>query len=358
MQPNGPLNLAILDDYQCIAPAKFSHLKPHLTTITSFAETLHLTRNEADKAALISRLQPYQIISTMRERTPFPAELISSLPNLKYLLTTGHRNRSIDLRACAERGILVTGTTGVGAGSHNECVPMPYAHSTTEHTWALILGLARNIARDDAAVKNGRWQGSFATGLAGKTLGVLGLGALGAATAKSGALAFGMRVVAWSSNLTQDAADEKAAGLGLPAGTFEVAPNKLALFREADVLSVHYVLSERSVGIVGAEELGVMKPTALLVNTSRGPLIDEKSLLKTLEEGKIRGAALDVFDLEPLPPDSPWRTTRWGVEGRSEVLLSPHMGYVEEGVMHRWYEEQAENLEKWLCGKEVETRLS
>lgn len=234
---------------------------------------------------------------------------------------------------------------------------MPYADSTTEHTWALILGLARNIARDDAAVKNGRWQGSFATGLAGKTLGVLGLGALGAATAKIGALAFGMRVIAWSSNLTQDAADEKAAGLGLPAGTFEVASSKLELFREADVLSVHYVLSERSVGIVGAEELGVMKPTALLVNTSRGPLVDEKSLLKTLEEGKIRGVALDVFDLEPLPLDSPWRTTRWGVEGRSDVLLSPHMGYVEEGVMHRWYEEQAENLEKWLSGKDVETRL-
>ncbi|KLJ11070.1 glycerate dehydrogenase [Blastomyces silverae] len=166
-----------------------------------------------------------------------------------------------------------------------------------------------------------------------------------------------MRVIAWSSNLTQDMADEKASALGLPAGTFEVVSSKLALFREADVLSVHYVLSERSLGIVGEEELGVMKPTALLVNTSRGPLIGEKALLKTLKEGKIRGAALDVFDLEPLPGDSPWRTTRWGVEGRSEVLLSPHMGYVEEGIMHRWYEEQAENLDRWLNGKEVENKL-
>ncbi|PGH34509.1 glycerate dehydrogenase [[Emmonsia] crescens] len=353
MQPNTPLNLAILDDYQNIAPAKFSHLKPHLTTITSFPETLHPKHNHADKVALISRLRPYQIISTMRERTPFPAELISSLPNLKYLLTTGTRNRSIDLQACAQRGILVTGTTGLRTGP----VSLPSPSSTTEHTWALILGLARNIARDDAAVKSGGWQGSFAMGLAGKTLGILGLGSLGTATAKIGALAFGMRVIAWSSNLTQDMADEKASAFGLPAGTFEVTSSKLALFREADVLSVHYVLSERSLGIVREEELGVMKPTALLVNTSRGPLIQEKALLKTLKEGRIRGAALDVFDLEPLPRDSEWRSTRWGMEGRSEVLLSPHMGYAEEGIMNIWYEEQAENLERWLNGKEVENKL-
>ncbi|OJD13424.1 hypothetical protein AJ78_06114 [Emergomyces pasteurianus Ep9510] len=356
MHPNTPLNLAILDDYQNIAPAKFSHLKPRLASIVSFPETLHPNHNDADKVALLSRLQPYQIISTMRERTPFPAEIISSLPNLRYLLTTGQRNRSIDLQACAERDILVTGTTGLGAGSQKQD-SLPSPGSTTEHTWALILGLARNIAPGHAAVKSGAWQGSLAMGLAGKTLGILGLGSLGTATAKIGVLAFGMRVKAWSSNLTQDMADEKAGLLGLPAGTFEVVSSKLALFREADVLSVHYVLSERSIGIVGEQELEVMKPTALLVNTSRGPLIEEKALLKTLKEGRIRGAALDVFDQEPLPGDSEWRNKNWGIEGRSEVLLSPHMGYAEEGIMNRWYEEQAEYLERWLNGKGVEMKL-
>ncbi|OAX79689.1 hypothetical protein ACJ72_05988 [Emergomyces africanus] len=356
MVPNNPPNLAILDDYQNIAPAKFAHLNPHLTSITSFPETLHPKDSDADNAALISRLHPYQIISTMRERTPFSAELISALPNLKYLLTTGQRNRSIDLQACAERDILVTGTTGLGAGSQKrDSLPSP--SSTTEHTWALILGLARNIAQGHSAVKSGGWQGGLAMGLAGKTLGILGLGSLGTATAKIGVVAFGMRVTAWSSNLTQDMADEKARLLGLPPGTFVVASSKLALFREADVLSVHYVLSERSKGIVGEQELGVMKPTALLVNTSRGPLVEEKALLNILKNGRIRGAALDVFDQEPLPEDSEWSNTKWGIEGRSEVLLSPHMGYAEEGIMNRWYEEQAENLESWLNGKSVETKL-
>ncbi|EEQ85663.2 D-isomer specific 2-hydroxyacid dehydrogenase [Blastomyces dermatitidis ER-3] len=282
MPASSPLNLAILDDYQNIATAKFSHLKLHLTSITSFPETLHPSHNDGDKAALISRLKPYHIISTMLERTPFSAEVISPLPNLKYLLITGHCNRAIDQQACAEWGILVTGTTGLGAHSQ-KLDSLPHTGSTTEHTWALILGMARNIARDDAVVKSGGWQGSFAAGLERKTLG--SLGSLGTATEKIGALAFGMRVVAWSSNLTQDMADEKAAALGLPAGAFEVV----------------------------------------------------STLLKTLKEGKIRGAALDAFDMEPLPGDSAWRTTRRGVEGRSEGLLPQHMGY----------EEQAENLVKW-----------
>ncbi|OAT11793.1 D-isomer specific 2-hydroxyacid dehydrogenase [Blastomyces gilchristii SLH14081] len=221
MPASSPLNLAILDDYQNIATAKFSHLKLHLTSITSFPETLHPSHNDGDKAALISRLKPYHIISTMLERTPFSAE------------------------ACAERGSLVTGTIGLGARSQ-KLDSLPHTGSTTEHTWALILGMARNIARDDVVVKSGGWQGSFAAGLERKTLGILGLGSLGSlgtATEKIGALAFGMRVVAWSSNLTQDMADEKAAALGLPAGAFEVVSSKLELFREADVLSVHYMLS-------------------------------------------------------------------------------------------------------------------
>jgi lactate dehydrogenase-like 2-hydroxyacid dehydrogenase len=342
------IQLAILDDYQNIAPAKFAHLSSRIS-ITSYPETLN-TQDAAQKAELIRRLQPYTVISTMRERTPFPADVVNALPNLKYLLTTGTRNRGLDIDACTKRGIPVTGTTGL------EAIQQP--DSTTQHTWALILGLARHIARDDASVKSGGWQGqSLATELAGKTLALLGLGKLGTAVARIGALAFNMKIKAWSSSLTQEAADEKAVAAGLQPGTFEVVTSKEELFRAADVLSVHYVLSDRSRGIVGEKELALLKPTALLVNSSRGPLIDQLALLDTLKKGKIRGAALDVFEIEPLPADSEWRTIAWGKEGRSEVLLSPHMGYVTEGILDCWYEEQAENLRRWLGGEELKTRL-
>jgi len=173
-----------------------------------------------------------------------------------------------------------------------------------------------------------------------------------------GAFAFGMKILAWSSSLTQAAANDKAKAFGLPDGTFRVASSKEELLREADVLSLHYVLSERSRNLVSEEDLALMKPSAFLVNTSRGPLVEEKALLSALSAGKIRGAALDVFHEEPLPQDSPWRTTSWGQGGRSQVLLSPHMGYVEEGVMDRWYEDTASNLELWLDGKELPTRLN
>lgn len=345
--------LAILDDYQGLAPARFEHLKARGVDIASFPETLN-PRDPAQKAALIERLQPFDIVVTMRERTPLPADVIAALPNLKLLLTTGRKNASLDLDACRQRGITVAGTTGQGRGG---LLPEADPDSTTQHTWALILGLARHIARDDAAVKAGGWQGSLATGLPGKTLGLLGLGRLGTATARIAVLAFSMKVIAWSMNLTQDRADEAARQAGLPAGTFEVVSSKLELFRRADILSVHYVLSPRSRGLVGRAELDAMKPTALLVNTSRGPIIDEAALLEALHAGRIRGAALDVFDAEPLPADSPWRTTAWGRDGRSEVLLTPHTGYCEEENMERWYDEQAENLERWLDGQELRTRL-
>ncbi|PGH10601.1 hypothetical protein AJ80_07452 [Polytolypa hystricis UAMH7299] len=342
------VKLAILDDYQGIAAAKFARLASRLD-ITSYPDTLD-TRDEAQRAALIERLQPYTLISSMRERTPFTADIVSTLPNLKYLLNTSSRNRSIDLEACNERGITVTGTTGREAQTS--------VSSTSQHTWALILGLARNIARDDAAIKNGGWQGSLGVGLPGKTLGVLGLGKLGLETARIGIVAFGLRVKAWSSSLTQESADEKAAALGLPAGSFEVASCKEDLFRTADILSVHYVLSDRSRAIVGAKELAQMKPTALLINSSRGPLIDEAAVLEVLKQGKIRGIALDVFEPEPLPKDSEWRTTKWGQDGRSEVLLTPHMGYGEEETINGWYEEQVANVERWLNGEEVKWRMA
>lgn len=167
-----------------------------------------------------------------------------------------------------------------------------------------------------------------------------------------------MKIVAWSSNLTQEAADEKARAFGYPEGTFRVAASKEELLQVSDVVSVHYVLSERTRNILAARELALMRPSAFLINTSRGPLVDEEALLDALKQGKIRGAALDVYNVEPLPPDSEWRTTPWGQDGRSEVLLSPHMGYVEDGVMHRWYEDTVANLEKWLDGHELQTKLT
>jgi glycerate dehydrogenase len=339
------LKLAILDDYQNISPPHFAHLASRIS-ISHFPETLD-PRDETQRALLIERLKPFDAILAMRERTPFSKETLSALPNLKLLLTTGTRNLALDVEYCASREIPVAGTAGRLAG----------IHSTVQHTWALILGLARHVARDDAAIKRGEWQGSLGMTLVGKTLGLLGLGKLGSQVGRIAVLAFDMKVTAWSANLTQEKADEQAAALGLPAGTFRVVKEKAKFFREADVVSLHNVLSERSRGIVGAAELGVMKSTAILVNTSRGPLVDERALLETLNAGRIRGAALDVFEPEPLPKDSLWRTTAWGRDGRSEVLLSPHTGYADEQI-HGWYDEAAENLVRWLEGEELKTRLN
>lgn len=351
------LRLAILDDYQGIAASKFHHLSSRVD-VASFPDTLHPEVPE-ERESLIQRLRPFDVISTMRERTALPADVTNALPNLKLVLTTGMKNSAIDIAALSQRGIAVLGAKGLGLGLSTSGVPAPTSlDSTLQHTWALILGLARGVASNDARMKQGGWEGSFATGLTGKTLGLLGFGKLGADTAKVGVLAFGMNVVAWSSSLTQQQADEKARGFGLPEGTFRVAASKEDLLRSADVLSIHYVLSDRSRNILGAPELALMKPSALLVNTSRGPLVNEKSLLSTLEQGNIRGAAIDVYDFEPLPKNSRWRTVPWGKDGRSDVLLSPHMGYVEEGVMNRWYEDSAANLGLWLEGKEVPTKLN
>ncbi|KAI5292920.1 hypothetical protein KEM52_005962 [Ascosphaera acerosa] len=348
---NEKWQVAIIDDYEDVAAAKFATLADRIN-VHSYPSTLN-PNDSADRAALIARLAPCSIISCMRERTPFTRELLLALPNLKLLLTTGTRNRAIDLAACAELGITVTGTNGSGPVSSAETLPS----STTQHTWALILGLARHIARDDRNVKSGGWQTSFATGLSGKTLGILGLGFLGLAAAKIGYLAFGMKIKAWSMSLTQGKADDDAEKGGLPRGAIEVV-SKEELFRHSDILSIHYVLSPRSAGIVGQSELALMKSDALLINTSRGPLIDEAALLDVLLQGKIGGAALDVFGTEPLPQDSPWRTTCWGEHGRSEVLLTPHMGYVERGIIERWYDEQVANLERWLLGQGLENVLS
>lgn len=298
----------------------------------------------------------------MRERTPFPADLIARLPNLKLLLTTGLRNASIDLAACRERGIPVAGAKdkarGGPAAAGGSVAAAVATDSTTQHCVAMILALARGLAADNAAVRAGAWQTGWALGLSDRTLGVLGLGRLGVWVARIMRTAFGMRVVAWSSNLTQDAADARAAEAGLPVEdeegqkTFRVVSRE-ELFATADVLSVHLVLSDRTRGLVGAEDLARMKQTALLVNTARGPIVQERALLDVLEKGAIRGAALDVFDLEPLPLDSPWRTTEWGKDGRSQVLLTPHMGYVEKQTLGDWYAVQVENVQRWQKGQEL-----
>ncbi|KAJ9641274.1 hypothetical protein H2204_002952 [Knufia peltigerae] len=348
------IKVAVLDDYQGIAAAKFKHLE-HKISVEVFQDTINPRSNE-EKERLVLLLKPFTVISTMRERTPLPKGVIQSLPNLKLLLTTGMKNSAIDLDACTQHEIIVAGARGLGKG--DEKTPPTSIDSTLQHCWALILGLARNIARDDAAVKNGLWEISPAIGLKGKTLGLLGFGNLGARVASVGAYAFGMEILAWSSNLTQEMVDRKAESFNLPRGTFQVAKSKAALVAEADVLSIHYVLSDRSRNILGEDELSLMKSTAFLVNTSRGPLVNEKALLSKLNAGKIKGAALDVYNEEPLPMDSPWRCTKWGADGRSTVLLSPHMGYVEEGVMNRWYEDTATNLELWLDGKELPTKLN
>ena len=360
--PLTPIRLAILDDYQGIAQSHFTHLEPDVE-ITVFRDTIlpfnHPATPDNAKQELVERLKPFNVISTMRERTPFPEALLEKLPNLKLLLNTGMKNASIDLEASERLSIRVTGSLGQWSRSN----PQPTKRSrgldsTTEHIIALILGIARRLASDDLEVKTGGWETGLAMGLSGKVFGAVGLGRLGVNTARILYQTFGMQIVAWSTSLTQEVADEKAKAAGLPVEdengekVFRVV-SKEELFKLSDVISIHYVLSDRSHGIVGHADLSLMKKSAFFINTSRGPLVDEGALLDVLERGAIRGAALDVFNIEPLPKDSRWRTQKWGTEGRSQVLLSPHMGYVEEGIMRRFYDEQAEITRRWIQGEEL-----
>ncbi|KAJ9661915.1 hypothetical protein H2198_001667 [Neophaeococcomyces mojaviensis] len=353
------IRVAVLDDYAATAPAYFTPLlekHPNLA-VDYLPDTISTYYNDdgstnMNLAPQVHRLKQYQIISTMRERTKFPVELLSQLPRLKLLLTTGMRNASIDMEQCDRQGIVVCGTNARGGAAAAAKGTRKGGDMTNEQTWTLILGLMRGLPADDQRVKtnaNGGWQDGLATGLAGKTLGILGLGRLGLHCAVTGLFGFGMDVLCWSKNLTQERADELGMERGLEKGTLRVAKDKESFFREADVVSVHYVLSERSRNIVGQEELSWMKKTGFLVNTSRGPLVDESALVAALREGRIKGVGLDVFDIEPLPPGSPWRSQEWG----RRVVVSPHMGYVEEGTMNKWYEQTAENVERWLTGQEV-----
>jgi phosphoglycerate dehydrogenase-like enzyme len=305
--------IAVLDDFQRVAHrfADWSRLGDH--EVTFLHEPL------VDAAAA---LEPFEIVCAMRERTAFPAELFDALPNLQLLVTTGRRNAAIDLEAAARHGVTVSGTDVPGL-------------STAELTWALILALARHVPTEDGNMRAGNWQTTVGIDLAGRTLGIVGLGRLGSAVARYGT-AFGMRLVAWSQNLTAERAAECGAEL----------VTKDELFSIADFVAIHLVLSGRTRGLVGARELGLMKPTAFLVNTSRGPIVDDASLLAALEAGAIGGVGLDVYDREPLPADHPLRRA-------PNTILTPHIGYVTEDTYKVFYGQTVEDIEAWLAGEPV-----
>ena len=310
------MKLAILDDYQRLALgyADWKSLKG--------IEVVVFDKPLQDPA---KQLAPFDIICLMRERTPFPRALIEKLPNLKFVSLTGARSPSLDTRALKERGIPVSNTRSAGGGL-----------STVELTWGLIIAAARGLAKGERNMRSGRWHEGLAPGfsLAGKRLGLLGLGNIGARVAAIGK-AFGMECIAWSQNLTAEAAN--AAGARL------VSKNEL--FEKSDVVTIHLVLSERTRGLVRAEDLERMKPGAVLVNTSRGPIIVEPDLLKVLQSGKVH-AALDVYEREPLPADHPLRRME-------NVTLSPHLGYVHEDNYRIFYGDTVENVAAWLSGNPV-----
>jgi phosphoglycerate dehydrogenase-like enzyme len=304
--------VAVLDDYQHAARrfADWSAVDAR-ASVTVFHDHL------ADHDAVASRLKPFDVLCVMRERTPMPRRLLERLPRLKLIVSTGARNASIDLEACAERGIQVLHT-----GYHS--------YPTIEMTWALILAASRHVVREAEAVRSGDWQQTVGTGLHGKTLGVLGLGRVGGEVARIGA-AFGMRLLAWSPNMTP----ERAAAHGASA------VSKEQLLRESDVLTIHMVLSPKTRGLVGAADLALMKRTALLVNTSRGPLVDEAALVDALRGRRIAGAALDVFDVEPLPGGHPLRVL-------DNVLCTPHVGYVADDLYRIFFGDTVKALAQWL----------
>lgn len=309
------MRVAVLDDYQQAAH-HFADWQGLNAEVTFFHEHF------ADTEALASALRGYDVVVAMRERTPFTAERFERLPDLRLLVTTGMANASIDLDAAGRHGVTVCGT-------HSP------ATATPELTWGLILSLLRRIPAESAGVREGRWQHSMGVDLYGRTLGIVGLGRLGSRVASVGR-AFGMRVLAWSTNLEPSTARERGAE----------PVSKQTLFSESDVVTVHYKLSERSRGLVGAEELSWMKPTAFLVNTSRGGLIDTPALIDALNEGRIAGAGLDVYDVEPLPPHDPLRTA-------PRTVLTPHIGYVTEETYRTFYGEAVEDIAAWAAGEPV-----
>ncbi|MGR6965254.1 D-2-hydroxyacid dehydrogenase family protein [Geodermatophilus sp. URMC 61] len=311
------LRIAVLDDFQSVSGkfADWSRL-PEQAEVVAFADHLD------DEDAVAERLAGFDVVVAMRERTPFPRGLLERLPRLRLLVTTGSRNAAIDVAAAAERGVTVCGT-----GAHPT--------GPVELTWALILAVARHVPEEDAGVRAGGWQRTVGTDLAGARLGVVGLGRLGTRVARIGQ-AFGMEVVAWSQNLS----DERAA----EAGVRRVDRDEL--FATADVVTVHLVLSERTRGLVGRDELARVKRTAILVNTSRGPVVDEAALLEALSQGRLAGAGLDVYDREPLPAASPLRSA-------PRTVLTPHLGYVTRDTYRVFYGDAVDDVAAFLRGEPV-----
>ena len=309
------MRIAILDDYQGVALglADWASLDAEIDV---FSEHI------GDPDELVRRLAGHEVVVAMRERTPFPAELLARLPELRLLVTTGPVNASIDVPAARQHDIAVCGTGYFSA-------------PTAEHTWALILAVCRNLPMEAAGMRRGGWQQSLGRGVHGRTLGLLGLGRLGSAVARIGQ-AFGMTTMAWSQHLTP----ERAAEHGV------TAVSKEELFAQADVLSVHLVLSPRTRGLVGAAELASMKSDAVLVNTSRGPIVQEQALIEALTRGTIAAAALDVFDVEPLPADHPLRAL-------PNVVLTPHLGYVTRELYEVFFRDAVEDVHAYLRGEPV-----
>ncbi len=311
------MKVAVLDDYQNVALklADWSKLrgKADVTVFTDHADGVD---------AVAKRLAGFEIVCAMRERTPFKRELFKKLPNLKLLITTGARNLSIDVAAANESGVMVCHTNNPAS-----------APQMVQFTWGLILSFLRHIPVEEQNMRTGRWQTTIGNTVHDKTLGLVGLGKIGAGVAKIGQ-AFGMKTLAWSQNLTA----EKAAAAGCQL------VSKEELFAQADIVSLHLVLSDRSRGIVGARELGLMKKTGLIVNTSRGPLIDEAALLKALQAKQIAGAALDVYDQEPLSADHPLRKL-------SNVVVTPHIGFVTEETYRIYFHDTVEDILAFLDGK-------
>ncbi len=311
------LQVAFLDDYQNVAQSLLD-----ARDIPEGLEVMVFHDHLSDDDALAERLQPFNAVCVMRERTPFGRTLLERLPNLRLLVTSGMRNASIDLDGARERGVTVCGTPSVGA-------------PTAELTWGLILGLLRHIPREDRATRAGGWQETVGTGLPGKTLGIVGLGKLGARVARVG-LAFDMEVIAWSQNLTEERCREVGATL----------VSKEELLARSDILTIHLVLSDRTRGLFRATDLARMKPTALMVNTSRGPIVDEAALVDALRRGVIGGAGLDVFDTEPLPPDHPLRNC-------DNTIITPHLGYVEEANYGAYFDGYLAAIKGYMGGSPV-----
>jgi phosphoglycerate dehydrogenase-like enzyme len=314
------IHCAVLDDYQNVAMAMADW-----SLIADRVSVRSITDHLLGQDELVSAIADCEIVVLMRERTPITADLLARLPRLKLLVTTGMRNASVDLAATAERGITVSGTASA-------------AEPAVELTWALILGLARHLVRENTALRRAdRWQSTVGVDLDGRCLGLLGLGKIGSKVAQVG-LAFGMDVLAWSANLTP----ERAASHNVA-----FASSKDELLDKADVVSIHLVLSERTRGLIAAAELARMKPTALLVNTSRAAIVDQAALVDALRAGQIAGAGLDVFDIEPLPVDDPLRSL-------PNVLATPHLGYVtERNYRERYFPEVVADIAAFLDGSPV-----